>query len=446
MRVTVIGAGHVGLVTAVCMAKIGHDVVADDDDQAKIELMRGGKAWFHEPELEPLMAEALAAGRLRFTSDKGEAVRHGEVIFISVGTPPRPDGSPNLRYVEAVACEVARNLPVGEFRLICEKSTVPVQTGERVAQVIAREARPGVDYEVASNPEFLREGSAVEDTLRPDRIVVGTDSERGTEVLRALYAPITDQPGTEFLATDRNTAELIKHASNAFLATKISFINAVARVCERSGADVEVVARGMGLDPRIGPSFLRAGPGYGGSCFPKDVAAFAHRSRELGVDFTMLNEVARINIEARRSVVEKVRELLWHLDGKRIGVLGLTFKPETDDLRESPAVDVVRTLLDDGASVVVYDPVASDAETRQLLPGLERAAKAIDVADGAHALVLLTEWAEFADLEPVVLAERMAYPIVVDARNALDRERYLAAGFTVAGMGRPVAGRDRKGR
>jgi UDPglucose 6-dehydrogenase len=368
------------------------------------------------------------------------------VIFICVGTPSRPDGSPNLAFVEAVAREVARHLPVGEPKLICEKSTVPVQTGERVAQVMDREAPEGAVYEVASNPEFLREGSAVADTLRPDRIVVGTDSERAAAVLRALYAPILGHSDCEWLATDRATAELIKHASNAFLATKISFINAVARVCERSGADVEVVARGMGLDPRIGPSFLRAGPGYGGSCFPKDVAAFAHRSRELGVDFTMLNEVARINMEARRSIVEKVRDLLWHLDGKRIGVLGLTFKPETDDLRESPAIDVVRALLDGGASVVAYDPVASDNETRQLLPGYERAAKAIEVADGAHALVLLTDWAEFAELDPRQLAERMAYPILVDGRNALDRDRYVAAGFTVAGMGRPVAGRDRKGR
>jgi len=446
MRVTVIGAGHVGLVTAVCLAKLGHEVVADDDDAAKMDLLRRGTAWFYEPGLEELLREALTDGRLRFTSDKAEAVRHGEVIFICVGTPSRPDGSPNLAFVEMVAREVARHLPVGEPKLICEKSTVPVQTGERVAQVIDREAPRGAVYEVASNPEFLREGSAIVDTLQPDRIVVGTDSERGAAVLRELYAPILQHSDCEWLATDRATAELIKHASNAFLATKISFINAVARVCERSGADVEVVARGMGLDPRIGPSFLRAGPGYGGSCFPKDVAAFAHRSRELGVDFTMLNEVARINMEARRSVVEKVRDLLWHLEGKRIGVLGLTFKPETDDLRESPAIDVVRALLDDGASVVAYDPVASDSETRQLLPGFERAVKAIDVADGAHALVLLTEWAEFAELDPSVLAERMAYPILVDARNALDRERYVAAGFTVAGMGRPVVGRDRKGR
>jgi UDPglucose 6-dehydrogenase len=446
MRVTVIGAGHVGLVTAVCLAKLGHEVVADDDDAAKMDLLRQGTAWFYEPGLQELLRETLAAGSLRFTSDKAEAVRHGEVIFICVGTPSRPDGSPNLAFVEAVAREVARHLPVGEPKLICEKSTVPVQTGERVSQVIDREAPEGAVYEVASNPEFLREGSAVADTLRPDRIVVGTDSERGAAVLRELYGPILEDSDCKWLATDRATAELIKHASNAFLATKISFINAVARVCERSGADVEVVARGMGLDPRIGPSFLRAGPGYGGSCFPKDVAAFAHRSRELGVDFTLLNEVARINMEARRSVVEKVRDLLWHLDGKRIGVLGLTFKPETDDLRESPAIDVVRALLDDGASVVAYDPVASDSETRQQLPGLERAAKAVDVADGAHALVLLTEWAEFADLDPVEVAERMAYPILVDARNALDRERYLAAGFTVAGMGRPVVGRNRKGR
>jgi UDPglucose 6-dehydrogenase len=440
MRVTVIGAGHVGLVTAVCLAKIGHDVVADDDDRAKIELMRRGKAWFHEPDLEPLMAEALAAGRLRFTADKQEAVRHGEVIFISVGTPPRPDGSPNLCFVEAVAREVARNLPVGEFRLICEKSTVPVQTGERVAQVIAREAPAGADYEVASNPEFLREGSAVADTLRPDRIVVGTESERGTEVLRRLYQPIIAQPGVEFLATDRNTAELIKHASNAFLATKISFINQVARVCERAGADVELVARGMGLDPRIGAAFLRAGPGYGGSCFPKDVAAFAHRSSELGVDFGILREVAKVNVEARRAVVDKVRHLLWHLEGKRVGVLGLSFKPDTDDLRESPAIDVVRMLLDEGASVCAYDPVASGAEVAQLAPGVELAAKAGDVAIGAHALVLMTEWSEFAELDPADLASRMEYPILVDARNALDQAAFVAAGFTVAGVGRPVAG------
>jgi UDPglucose 6-dehydrogenase len=446
MRVTVIGAGHVGLVTAVCLAKLGHDVVADDDDSAKVDLLRQGTAWFYEPGLEELLREALTAGRLRFTSDKAEAVRHGEVIFICVGTPPRQDGSPNLALVEAVAREVARNLPVGESKLICEKSTVPVQTGEKVAQVIDREAPEGAVYEVASNPEFLREGSAVVDTLRPDRIVVGADSERGFAILRELYEPILRDTDCEWLATDRATAELIKHASNAFLATKISFINAVARVCERSGADVEVVARGMGLDPRIGPSFLRAGPGYGGSCFPKDVAAFAHRSRELGVDFTMLNEVARINMEARRTVVEKVRDLLWHLEGKRIGVLGLTFKPDTDDLRESPAIDVVRALLDDGATVVAYDPVASDRETAQMLPGLERAAKAVDVADGAHALVLLTEWAEFGELDPAVLAERMAYPILVDSRNALDRDRFAAAGFTVAGMGRPVAGRNHKGR
>jgi UDPglucose 6-dehydrogenase len=446
MRVTVIGAGHVGLVTAVCLAKLGHDVVADDDDAAKVDLLRQGTAWFYEPGLEDLLREALTAGRLRFTGDKAEAVRHGEVIFICVGTPPRQDGSPNLALVEAVARGVARNLPVGESKLICEKSTVPVQTGERVAQVIEREAPDGAVYEVASNPEFLREGSAVADTLRPDRIVVGADSERGFAILRELYEPILRDTDCQWLATDRATAELIKHASNAFLATKISFINAVARVCERSGADVEVVARGMGLDPRIGPSFLRAGPGYGGSCFPKDVAAFAHRSRELGVDFTMLNEVARINMEARRTVVEKVRDLLWHLEGKRIGVLGLTFKPDTDDLRESPAIDVVRALLDDGATVVAYDPVASERETRQLLPGLERAAKAIDVADGAHALVLLTEWAEFGELDPAVIAGRMAYPILVDSRNALDRDRFAEAGFTVAGMGRPVAGRNHKGR
>jgi UDPglucose 6-dehydrogenase len=437
MRVTVIGAGHVGLVTAASLAHVGHDVVVDDDDPGKLELIREGRSWFYEPGLQELLGEVVRDGRLRTVSNKAEAVAHGTVIFICVGTPSRGDGSPNLAFVEAVAREVARSLPPGEFRLVCEKSTVPVQTGERVAQVIAREARAGADWEVASNPEFLREGSAVVDTLDPDRVVVGTTSERGLLALRELYAPILERSGAPFLATDRATAELIKHASNAFLATKISFINSVARVCERSGADVELVARGMGLDPRIGVHFLKAGAGYGGSCFPKDVAAFAHRSRELGVDFGILNEVAKINHEARRAVVDKVRDALWHLDGKRVGMLGLSFKPNTDDLREAPSIDVVRDLLADGAQVVAYDPVAGEQAARTV-PGLELAAKAVEVADGAHALVLMTEWAEFGDLDPADLRSRMAYPILVDARNALDAEAFVGQGFTVAGVGRPV--------
>jgi UDPglucose 6-dehydrogenase len=439
MRVTVIGAGHVGLVTAACLAHVGHDVVVDDDDAGKLERVRGGRSWFYEPGLQELLGEVVRAGQLRVAGGKAEAVGHGTVIFICVGTPSRGDGSPNLAFVEAVAREVARGLPPGEFRLVCEKSTVPVQTGERVAQVIAREARAGADWEVASNPEFLREGSAVVDTLDPDRVVVGTSSERGLGVLRELYRPILERSGAPFLATDRATAELIKHASNAFLATKISFMNSVARVCERSGADVELVARGMGLDPRIGVHFLKAGAGYGGSCLPKDVAAFAHRSRELGVDFGILNEVAKINHEARRAVVGKVRDALWHLDGKRIGMLGLSFKPNTDDLREAPSIDVARDLLADGAQVVAYDPVAGDQAARTV-PGLQLADKAVGVADGAHALVLMTEWSEFGNLEPDDLRARMAYPILVDARNALDAEAFLAAGFTVAGVGRPVRG------
>jgi UDPglucose 6-dehydrogenase len=437
MRVTVIGAGHVGLVTAACLAHVGHDVMVDDDDAAKLALIREGRSWFYEPGLQELLGDVVQGGQLRIAGDKAEAVGHGTVIFICVGTPSRDDGSPNLAFVEAVAREVARSLPPGQFRLVCEKSTVPVQTGERVARVIAREARPEADWEVASNPEFLREGSAMIDTLDPDRVVVGTTSERAQAAMRELYAPILERSGAPFLATDRATAELIKHASNAFLATKISFINSVARVCERSGADVELVARGMGLDPRIGVHFLKAGAGYGGSCFPKDVAAFAHRSRELGVDFGILNEVAKINHEARRAVVAKVRDALWHLDGKRVGMLGLSFKPDTDDLREAPAIDVARDLLADGAQVVAYDPVAGPQAARRV-SGLELADKAVEVADGAHAVVVMTEWAEFGKLEPADLRARMAYPILVDARNALDAEAFLAAGFTVAGVGRPV--------
>jgi len=439
MRVTVIGAGHVGLVTAACLADIGHEVVADDDDAAKLDLLRQGTPWFHEPGLPELLRSTMAAGTLRFTSNKAEAVRHGQVIFISVGTPSRPDGSPNLEYVEAVARQVARNLPIGQFRLICEKSTVPVQTGERVAQVLAREAPRGADYEVASNPEFLREGSAVADTLRPDRLVIGTETARGAAVLTELYRPITQATGCALVATDRATAELIKHASNAFLATKISFINTVAEICERSGADVELVAKGMGLDPRIGPQFLAAGAGYGGSCFPKDVAAFAHRSSELGVEFGILRETARVNERARRRILDKTRDALWHLTGKRVGVLGLAFKPETDDLRDAPAIEVVQGLLAEGAEVVAYDPVAGEQALR-LLPEMKLAGEPLDCAEGTHALVVLTEWAEFAALDPVKLRSRMAYPIIIDARNCLDAQAYAAAGFTVIGVGRPPLG------
>jgi UDPglucose 6-dehydrogenase len=437
MRVTVIGAGHVGLVTAACLAHVGHDVVVDDDHPGKLDLVRQGRSWFYEPGLQELLGEVLGNGRLRVADGTAEAVAHGTVIFVCVGTPSRGDGSPNLAFVEAVAREVGRSLPPGEFRLICEKSTVPVQTGERVARVIAREARAGADWEVASNPEFLREGSALVDTLDPDRVVVGASSERALAALRELYAPIVERSGAPFLATDRATAELIKHASNAFLATKISFINSVARVCERAGADVELVARGMGLDPRIGVHFLKAGAGYGGSCFPKDVAAFAHRCRELGVDFGILNQVAKVNLEARRAVLDKVRDALWHLDGKRIGMLGLSFKPNTDDLREAPAIDVARELLADGAQVVAYDPVAGE-RAAELVPGLQLAGKAAEVAEGAHALVLMTEWTEFGELDPADLRARMAYPILVDARNALDADAFVGEGFTVAGVGRPV--------
>ena len=380
MRVTVIGAGHVGLVTAACLAHVGHDVVVDDDDASKLDLIRQGRSWFYEPGLEELLGEVVRAGRLRVAGDKAEAVGHGTVIFICVGTPSRSDGSPNLAFVEAVAREVARSLPPGEFRLVCEKSTVPVQTGERVAQVIAREARPEADWEVASNPEFLREGSAVVDTIDPDRVVVGTSSERGLAALRELYDPILERSGAPFLATDRATAELIKHASNAFLATKISFINSVAAVCERSGADVELVARGMGLDPRIG--------------------------RRRATD--------RLNKGEQRMRVTVIGA----------GHVGLV-----------TAVCLARI----GHEVVAYDPVAG-SQALTLLPGLQLAEKAHEVADGAHALVLMTEWAEFAELDPGDLKARMRYPIIVDARNFFDVKRFVSEGFTVAGVGRPVAG------
>ena len=407
MRVTVIGAGHVGLVTAACLAHVGHDVLVDDDDASKLDLIREGRSWFYEPGLQELLGEVVRAGRLRIAGDKAEAVAQGTVIFICVGTPSRGDGSPNLAFVEAVAREVARGLPEGEFRLICEKSTVPVQTGERVAQVIAREARPGADWEVASNPEFLREGSAVVDTLDPDRVVVGTTSKRAEDCLRELYGSWSARARPSWPPTGPPPSSSSTPPTPSWPPRSASSTRWPGCASGR-GPTSSWWRRGMGLDPRIGVHFLKAGAGYGG-CFPKDVAAFAHRSRELGVDFGILNEVAKINHEARRAVVDKVRDALWHLDGKRIGMLGLSFKPNTDDLREAPSIDVARDLLADGAQVVAYDPVAGEQAARTV-PGLELAGKAVEVADGAHALVLMTEWAEFGDLDPDLRAHGLPDP------------------------------------
>jgi UDPglucose 6-dehydrogenase len=436
VRIAVIGDGHVGLVTAACLARWGHDVVGMDDDDAKIKTLRGGATPFHEPGLDELIHEGVREDRLRFTGDIGEALAGVEVAFVCVGTPSLPGGAPNLTYVERVGQIVASS--ADEPIVLVEKSTVPANTGIRLQQVITREqARLGssIPVEVASNPEFLREGSAVKDTLEPDRIVVGAETDRAREALREIYRPLLDA-GTPYIETDLATAELIKHASNAFLATRISFINAIARICEEVGADVETVAEGMGHDHRIGPHFLRAGIGYGGSCFSKDVNAFIHLAESVGYDFRLLDEVRRINEDMREHVLRKLKAELWHLEGKTITLLGAAFKPGTDDLRDAPAMWLAERLLGEGAHVRIYDPVALPA-VKERLPDVECVDSPLGACEDAHAAVVCTEWPEIAELTGRQLAAALGYPIVIDGRNCLDRDSMAEAGVHYHAVGRP---------
>ncbi len=437
MKIVIVGVGHVGLTTAAVLAELGHDVVGLDDDRTKLELLRAGGVPFHEPGLAELVERVTADGSLTFTDDLAAALAGAAVAFVCVGTPSLPGGGPDLRFVERVGADVAREA-TDEIVLV-EKSTVPANTGERLTQVIAREQEArrggGPTVHVASNPEFLREGVAVQDTREPDRIVYGTSSDTARDVLREVYAPMIERVGCPVVETDVPTAELIKHASNAFLATRLSFINAVANVCDRVGADVDVVAEGMGLDARIGPAFLKAGIGYGGSCFPKDVDAFLHLSRSVGYDFALLEEVRRINIAQRQVVIDKLVEELWHLTDKTITLLGAAFKPGTDDLREAPALYLAQDLLDAGAHVRVYDPVALD-QVKERLPDVEVVDDPLEACRGAHAAVVATEWPEIVGMDLGALRDVLDYPIVIDGRNALDADAAQAAGLHYHGVGR----------
>lgn len=439
MNIAVFGVGHVGLVSAAAFARWGHSVVGMDDDPAKITVLEQGRSWFYEPGLQELLDEVLAAGRLRFTNNAPEALEDAEVVFVCVGTPPSPTGGPNLSFVEAVGRKVVEH--ARRDVVLVEKSTVPASTGRRLEQVIERESTligHGHHIEVASNPEFLREGSAVQDTLHPDRVVYGTSSDGARDALREVYATLVAEDGCPVIETDVPTAELIKHASNAFLATRLSFINAVAQVCDRVGADVAVVAEGMGHDTRIGHDYLRAGLGYGGSCFPKDVDAFAHLARQVGYDFGLLDEVRAINAGQRRTVIDKLASELWHLEGKTIAILGAAFKPDTDDLRESPAVYVANDLASRGADVRVHDPIALPNLAKEH-PELPRVAELEAALDGAHAAVVATDWDEYRKLTPATYRQLLAYPIVVDARNIHDPDEMLAAGIRYHSMGRRSA-------
>jgi len=433
MKICIIGSGYVGLVSGACFAEVGHDVICVDNNQSKVDMLKAGKIPIYEPGLEDLVHRNVSAKKLQFTTSTEEGVDNSEVVFIAVPTPPQPDGSVDLSYIEKVAREIAVVLKAGQYRVIVDKSTVPVRTGEKVADTIRRYNKTGADFDVVSNPEFLREGCAVPDLMKPDRIVIGGNSERAIAAMQKIYEPFM----APVLVTDINSAELIKHAANSFLALKISYINAVAQICEASGADVEKVADGIGSDKRIGRNFLNAGIGYGGSCFPKDIAAFIAISEDLGVPFTLLKEVQRINVTQRERFLSKIREALWVLKEKKIAVWGLTFKPDTDDVRSSVAVDVVSDLLAEGALVTVYDPKGMEkAAEYKMVEGAKFATSPLEAAEGAEALIVVTEWKEFAAVDFAELKKRMHSPLIFDGRNLLDPVIARSFGFTYTSIGR----------
>ena len=428
-KVCIIGTGYVGLVTGACLADMKHRVVCVDNNEEKIKGLKAGRIPIYEPGLDEIIARNTRAKRLSFTTSIAAGVKASEIIFIAVSTPPKEDGTADLSAVAIVARAVAEAMD--GYRLVVDKSTVPVKTGQKVAETIKRYNKKGVDFDVASNPEFLREGSAVSDTMHPDRIVIGVSSKRAARILKEVYAPLK----APFLVTDIESAELIKHASNSFLAMKISFANALARVCELSGANVEEVVEGMGLDRRIGRAFLNAGIGYGGSCFPKDVAAFIKIAEELGYNFELLRIVERINAEQRRLFVKKVEETLWVVKDKTIGVLGLAFKPNTDDMRSAPSVDIIAELQKEGAEIKVYDPKAMPV-AKKLLRGVKYCKDPYQVARGSDALLIVTEWDEFGKLDLDRIRKLMTHPIIIDGRNIYEPDMMEEKGFIYKSMGR----------
>jgi UDPglucose 6-dehydrogenase len=431
-KITIIGTGHVGLVTGACFADKGNVVICVDSDRGKIDMLKAGKMPIYEPGLEELVVRNVQATRLSFTTEIASAVRASEIVFICVGTPPTPSGKPDLSYVEAVSREIARNLDDANRRLVCEKSTVPVQTGEHVRRTIEKYAGKNALFDVASNPEFLAEGTAIRDTLYPDRIVIGVSGERAEKTLRSLFEPFN----APIIVTDINSAELIKHASNSFLAMKISFINSVAAICELAGANVDEVARGMGMDKRIGSAFLRAGAGYGGFCFPKDVEAFIAVAEGLGYDFDLLRQVQAVNVAQRDRIVKKIEAELWVLKEKTVGMWGLSFKPDTDDIREAPALFVAQQLVEKGAVVRAHDPKAIE-KARRVMPNLIYCVDPYEAARGADCLVLMTEWDEFRRVDMARVLSGMAHPTLIDSRNVFDPAQIRALGFTYRSVGRP---------
>ncbi|NJN32049.1 MAG: UDP-glucose/GDP-mannose dehydrogenase family protein [Synechococcales cyanobacterium RM1_1_8] len=465
MRVCVIGTGYVGLVTGVCLSHVGHDVICIDNNEEKVKLMQSGQSPIYEPGLSELMKSSMAANRLQFSSNLKAGVEHGEILFIAVGTPPLPSGESDTRYVEAVARGIGANLPENVYKVIVNKSTVPIGSGDWVRMLVldgAKEAKrelvgagggaiatapteaPAVTFDVVSNPEFLREGSAVHDTFNPDRIVLGSNGSRAIALMEELYIPIVERqfaedqaaPPVPVVVTDLSSAEMIKYAANAFLATKISFMNEVANICDRVGADVTQVGKGIGLDSRIGNKFLNAGIGWGGSCFPKDVSALAHTAEDYGYDAQLLKATIDVNSRQRLVALEKLQHELKILKGKVVGLLGLTFKPDTDDMRDAPALILIEHLNRLGAKVKAFDPIVSQSGIRNGLTGVIVETDPERLADSCDALVLVTEWKQFLELDFAKMGGLMNDPLIIDGRNFLHREILEQAGFRYVGIGR----------
>ena len=435
MKISIIGTGYVGLTSGTCFAEVGHEVTCVDNNPEKVATLLAGQVPIYEPGLEELVKSNVAAGRLKFTTSTEEGVKNGDVIFIAVPTPPQPDGSVDLSFIEKVAREIAQCLtPELGYRVIVDKSTVPVKTGDKVEQTVRRYAPEGVEFGVVSNPEFLREGCAVDDLLHPDRVVIGSNDDRALAYMQKIYEPFV----APVLVTDINSAELIKHAANSFLALKISYINAVANICEASGADVEKVAEGIGMDKRIGRSFLNAGLGYGGSCFPKDIKAFIHISETLGQPFGLLKEVESINANQLDRFLNKIREKLWVFREKKIALWGLAFKQNTDDVRESVAIKLAQKMLKEGATVAATDPEALGTAQKfgELNGDISYHTDMYETLDGADALVIGTEWPAFAKADLLEIKKRLRTPLVFDGRNLIDPKDAKAAGLEYYSIGR----------
>ncbi len=443
MNLAIIGTGYVGLTTGTCFAEVGHRVICVDNDGSKVASLREGRMPIYEPDLEDMITANVSAGLLSFTTDLAEAVRECEIIFIAVPTPPHEDGSVDLSYIEAVSHEIALAIkPEYGYRIVVDKSTVPVSTGSKVAEVIERYAAGDIDVDVVSNPEFLREGSAVYDLLNPDRIVIGANSQRAMDMMKRVYQPFS----APIVEVDLPSAELIKHAANSFLALKISYINAVSAVCEKAGANVELVAQGIGMDKRISRNFLNAGLGYGGSCFPKDVKGFINVSEQLGAPMELLREVENINARQLDRFIDRIRKKLWVLRNKRVAVWGIAFKQNTDDVRESVAVKLIRRLCDEGAIVTAYDPKARETGARALagLP-VTICDDMYECASGAEVLVVATEWKQFSTANLPRLRELMRLPIMFDGRNIMHGGNAVHAGFEYHSVGRPSLYPEGKG-